>query len=109
MRAKQVYEFKQGGNPYDTMEIGSNRPIEEGAKFIVKYNLFYFRGNKCAEYELKNFGEYDEMTTIFDKNDIVEIRKTIDSDTGLYYISRTPNWSQWIFQEEEIKKYMKRV
>jgi hypothetical protein len=32
MKAKKVYEFKQGGNPYDTMGVGSNRPFKEGDK-----------------------------------------------------------------------------
>jgi hypothetical protein len=29
MKAKKVYEFQQGGNPYDTMNIGSHRKFTE--------------------------------------------------------------------------------
>jgi hypothetical protein len=41
MRAKKVYEFKQGQNPYKTMELGANSPIVEGSKFQCIQDIFY--------------------------------------------------------------------
>jgi hypothetical protein len=35
-----MIEFKQGQNPYDTMKIGSNRPIKLGDKFVLLKDYF---------------------------------------------------------------------
>jgi hypothetical protein len=36
-----MIEFKQGMNPYDTMEIGSNRPIKPGDKFELLIDFLW--------------------------------------------------------------------
>jgi hypothetical protein len=40
MRAKQINEFKQGGNPYDTMGLGAWGNIRHGSMIIVLVDLW---------------------------------------------------------------------
>jgi hypothetical protein len=53
MKAKKVYEFKQGQNPYDTMNIGSNRPFKEGDEFEVLQNLYWVGNGQDGNWTTK--------------------------------------------------------
>jgi hypothetical protein len=52
MKAKKVYEFEQGGNPYDTMGLGYSKTIKDwftrwtlpSTKYVINNNQVYSEG-----------------------------------------------------------------
>jgi hypothetical protein len=85
MRAKKVYEFKQGGDPYKTMGLGHLNNVEIGDRFKILNPIYWLDGDdfpgKVGE---KSPGDYSLDGTLvksyfselrFTPGDIVTVRE----------------------------------
>jgi hypothetical protein len=91
-----MIEFKQGLNPYDTMEIGSNRPPKIGERYECredyKDNIVY-PGHKFFN------GQIYTISSI-DRRYFVEL-----GDMGVGIMTNHNTWISYI----HLKKYWKRL
>jgi hypothetical protein len=62
MKAKKVYEFQQGQDPYKTMSLGAYSAYRDGDKMECLYNLT-LKNNKFSWYWTK-ISDKDAITTI---------------------------------------------
>jgi hypothetical protein len=106
----KVYEFKQGGNPYDTMSIGSNRPFKKGDKLRCKQDLWWHQHTDWT-----NDGHYFtpgwEPWFSKDVTYILKERKPkigYTSEEGLWEMV-TDDGRDAVLNDEELKKYFIRI
>jgi hypothetical protein len=87
MKAKKLYEFKQGQNPYNTMEIGSTRPIKEGDKIKLTEAFFYFFNSSSRKWVTRSNWKKNYVSNSIDtvhslaKESIYTITDTVHPNT----------------------------
>jgi hypothetical protein len=104
MKAKKVYEFQQGQDPYDTMKIGSEfRPFTVGDKFRIMTDFFFCEINDPTDAEMTSWDTTQKPngrdSYIIKKNTIVTVLAFIDDNmlslggTPLFYYTNlnSPN------------------
>jgi hypothetical protein len=102
---EHINEFKQGQNPYKTMEIGSNRPYAEGDNLICIESMYMPTGKDWILTKRA-------MPGIFKGNKkykITYIDSTLRSDKAKKYGISPNGIVRWFFSEEELNKLFKRI
>jgi hypothetical protein len=100
MRAKQVYEFKQGQNPYKTMELGSNRPYAVGDEFQCIQEIFY-----DGEWQPEWFTHAREYFRTGSNHKIIFIDSTIQHDVVYQMDNPMKSW----LELKDLKMYFRRI
>jgi hypothetical protein len=125
MKAKKVYEFQQGQNPYDTMGVGSNRPYEIGDKLKATVNLYkyWYNRNRTNYSNLQRQYEFYTRPTlrnserIFVKDEIYKIMHHVPGWESFDYFlwngaeSGTDGggYTHGQFSKLELNKFFKRI
>jgi hypothetical protein len=112
MKAKKVYEFRQGDDPYKTMGIGSDRPYKIGDILESREDIFkYYRRSASLDrpYDYRTIPRAQNCTHIFYRGEKYEIREINDKWYNEYnYEVGSEPWGTYQFSELELKKYFER-
>jgi hypothetical protein len=117
MRAKSVNEFKQGGNPFDTMNIGSNRKFKDGDKIEILKTIFYDnRGAPELFFTKEEFKSLDDWAAdiqvvrvgqkfIFNDNEKifepVDKRRVWQIRNPAYSLGAPIDWLEWLMEHKD--------
>jgi hypothetical protein len=96
MKAKKVYEFRQGGNPYDIMGLGSLKSARHGDKFTVVKDIHYIHDNDSGSYPYNDFDGYT-LDPILPDIDYLRIEQR-------FWIGDTVTY--WVENKKEQKIYL---
>jgi hypothetical protein len=106
MKAKKVYEFQQGQDPYKTMEIGKHRPYATGDKLRCKQDLWW--------HQHTDWTNDDPGWEPWFSKDVTYILKERKPKIG--YTREEGQWEMvtddgrdTVLNDEELKKYFKRI
>jgi hypothetical protein len=115
MKAKKIFEFQQGQNPYDIMGLGKFTP---GDKIIAKYNLRW--SGSAGIWILDN--EYEENIKAGDKFIVKQLdvsysalfpiayNKPKNSENGISIEKPSADGEvRWFPDNDELIKYFKRT
>jgi hypothetical protein len=78
MKAKKVYEFKQGQDPYKTMEIGKHREPLPGDQYKLLHKIGWTGFNQSKKWNKINPDQ--NQGSIYTKGLIIEILHKIDKN-----------------------------
>jgi hypothetical protein len=110
MKAKKVYEFKQGQDPYKTMEIGSNRPLKLGDKLKVKETFRFDFDTRTLYIPIEHVDPNSNSTVVYEKNKICVINDIVDTGYQLEcHIARDGEERYWPIPGNEIKLFFERI
>jgi hypothetical protein len=99
MKAKKVYEFRQGENPYKTMSIGANRPIKVGDRFKCITNVYWSMSQGCWIRQPDS-----ARIATYQKGKIYEISYIYHSGVGI-----ENNYDVYEFQFNDLEIYFDRI
>jgi hypothetical protein len=105
---EHINEFKQGGNPYDTMGVGSNRPFKIGDRFKCTENI-YFLGHGDDRYIPTKGTRYDPE--YINEKIYILIKSNVYRNETLYQLRLTDGGYDggfW-FEANELKEFFERL
>jgi hypothetical protein len=100
-----MIEFKQGLDPYKTMEIGANRPIEIKDQFKCIQTISWNNTNNVYGWYKAIYKSGD--TSLYYKDRIYVLVDIAKNTLLPYSLKKQPN--AWNFSLDDINKYFIRV
>jgi hypothetical protein len=101
MKAKKVYEFQQGLDPYKAMGLGATPKLED--TIIILKDLYWNGADSGRNGEWINKKPKDSEGRI-DKGDLGKIQYPLGEKEGLHFVVEDPNHN-YIISWEWLKKY----
>jgi hypothetical protein len=118
MKAKKVYEFEQGLDPYKTMNIGSRRQFKTADKFECLSDIYFNNIRPNPIWALlkpsivKHHDDYGNPIETMKKGEIITL-KSGPSYEDEDYNESNPIWFArgipYAFEEDELRKYFRRL